>query len=66
MTTQELNGHYFKVPNNINLVCNDTYELAILTHLLQRQNGDGDCFPSIITLQQGIMGRKKVIHSIKH
>jgi hypothetical protein len=53
-------GHFFQVPDNIHRAVMNVYELAVLIHLLQRQDGEGCSFPSQETLAQGMMSTKQV------
>lgn len=65
MDNTKYSGGFYLVPNNIGVAVKDTYELAVLMGLLQHQNGDGECYPSITRLQQGLMSDVKAVNCLK-
>jgi hypothetical protein len=56
----KIQGHYYRVPNNIHSVVSSVYELSILLLLLQHTDDNGYCFPGQDTLAQRIMSTKQV------
>jgi len=57
------NGHFYTLPKYLHNVVSSTYQLAILTYLLQCENKD-EAWPSYNKMAQGLMSRWKAIRCI--